>query len=371
MRKSYQLFIPIFTLVFLLSCSTQSERLFVGGFTKPDAKGLSVFDFNPRNGGLKLVTEAQVGPNPSYFCFSTKTNLLYVVNEVMEFNGTSGGGLTTFKYNAEDASFKKLNEILIPYGGPCFISMSADSSYLFIANYPNGSVAVVKLDKKSIPVAITDTVVYNKSATDESHAHMILNDPAGKKVYVTDLGLDRVIVYNFDMNSGKLIQAENGLVQLPDGIGPRHFVFNSDGSKLYLINELGSKMLVFYIKENEEPGLIQILPTTRSDFEGINYCADIHLAKDGKFLYGSNRGENTIVTYKVEIDGTLTLAGHTSCGGSWPRNFVIDPTGKFLLVGNQKSDSISVFRLNRKSGLPVEPGKDFACTAPACLKFIE
>lgn len=355
----------------LLSCTSKTERLIVGGFTKPDAKGLSVFDFNQRNGDLKLISEAQVGPNPAYFCFSLKTNLFYVANEVMEFNGIFGGGLTTFKYNPEAATFEKLNEILIPYGGPCYISLSPDSSHLFIANYPNGSVAVVKLDNMGIPSKITDTILYNKSAPDESHAHMILNDPAGKKIYVTDLGLDRIIVYDFDKITGKLSQTENGLVQLPDGIGPRHFTFNADGSKLYVINELGSKMLVFDIKENEEPGLIQILPTTRYEFEGNNYCADIHLSKDGKFLYGSNRGENTIVTFKVEADGTLALAGHTTCGGDWPRNFVIDPSGKFLLVGNQKSDSISVFRLNKKTGLPIEPGKDFKSAAPACLKFFE
>lgn len=363
-------FVLIAVITILISGCKDHERLFVGGFTKPDAKGLSVFDFNPRNGDVKLISEAQVGPNPSYFCFSAKTNLFYVANEVMEFNGTFGGGLTTYKYKAEDASFEKLNEMLIPYGGPCFISMSPDSTYLLIANYPNGSVAVVKLDNFGIPAAITDTILYNKSAPDESHAHMILGDPASKKVYVTDLGLDRIIIYDFDKSSGNLNQAENGLVQLPDGIGPRHFVFNANGSNLYVINELGSKMLVFNIKENEEPGLVQILPTTRSDFEGNNYCADIHLSKDGKFLYGSNRGENTIVTYKVETDGTLTLAGHTSCGGDWPRNFIIDPTGKFLLVGNQKSDSITVFRLNKKTGFPIEPGKDFLSPAPACLKFL-
>lgn len=355
----------------LFSGCKDNARLFVGGFTKPDGKGFSVFDFNSRNGDLKLVSEAQVGPNPSYFCFSAKTNLLYVANEVMEFNGTFGGGITTLKYKAEDSSFEKLNEMLIPNGGPCFISMSSDSNHLFIANYPKGSVAVVQLNKMGIPAVITDTILYNKSAADESHAHMILNDPAGRKVYVTDLGLDRIIVYDFDKNSGTLNQTENGLVQLPGGIGPRHFVFNADGSKLYVINELGSKILVFSIKENEDPGLLQIFPTTRPSFEGNNYCADIHLAKDGKFLYGSNRGENTIVTYKVEMDGTLTLSGHTSCGGDWPRNFVIDPSGKFLLVGNQKSDSISVFRLNKKSGLPIEPGNDFKSLAPACLKFIK
>jgi len=371
MKTALRFFLLLFlTLNALISCKMEHERLFVGGFASQGAKGLSVFDFNTGNGEMELISQSDVGPDPSYFCYSSREKLVYVVNEVKEFNGTPGGGLTTLRYNAEDASFEKLNEILIPNGGPCFISMSSDSSYLFVANYPNGSVVVIKLDVNGIPEAITDTLVYSGENSKPSHAHMILNDPAGKKVYVTDLGLDRIIVCNFDSASGKLIQAENGLVQLPEGIGPRHFTINADGSKLYLINELGSKMLVFNLKENEEPGLIQILPTVSSSFEGKNACADIHLSVDGKFLYGSNRGENTIVTYKIEADGTLTLAGHTSCGGDWPRNFVMDPSGKFLLAGNQKSDNISVFRINKKTGLPVEPAKNYKSISPACLKFI-
>jgi 6-phosphogluconolactonase len=212
MSRKYIQFVLIAVITILFSGCKDNERLFVGGFTKPGAKGLSVYDFNPRNGDVKLISEAQVGPNPSYFCFSAKTNLFYVANEVMEFNGTFGGGLTTYKYKAEDASFEKLSEMLIPYGGPCFISLSPDSSHLLIANYPNGSVAVVKLDNFGIPTVITDTILYNKSAPDESHAHMILGDPAGKKIYVTDLGLDRIIVYDFDKNTGQLKQSENGLV---------------------------------------------------------------------------------------------------------------------------------------------------------------
>jgi 6-phosphogluconolactonase len=372
MKKMFRFLLLLFlTSSGLISCKMKHERLFVGGFADPGEKGLSVFDFNPRNGDIELISQTDVGPDPSYFCYSPRKKLLYVLNEVMEFNGTPGGGLTTLRYRAEDAGLEKLNEIVVPNGGPCFISISADSSYLFVANYTSGSVAVIKLDVNGIPETVTDTLVFKSDTLKTSHAHMILNDPAGKKVYVTDLGLDRIIVYNFDTATGKLIQAENGLVQLPDGIGPRHFTFNADGSILYVINELGSKMLVFNLKENEEPGLVQILPTVRSSYEGSNSCADIHLSKDGRFLYGSNRGENTIVTYKVEADGTLTIAGHTSCGGDWPRNFVPDPSGKFLLVGNQKSDNVSVFRLNKKTGLPVEPGKNYISISPACLKFIK
>jgi 6-phosphogluconolactonase len=361
----------LFFILSLTSCTTPPERLFVGGFNKPGEKGLAIFDFNVNNGSLKLVSKADVGPSPSYFCYSEKRGLLYVLNEVMEFNGNFGGGLTTFRYDSENGLLEKKNEFLIPYGGPCYISMSPDSGFLFVAGYPNGSVDVVKLDSEGIPEAITDTLVYYKNAPRSSHAHMILNDPAGEKIYVTDLGLDRILVYDFDSKTGKLNHTGNDTLFLPVGSGPRHFAFKADGSKMYVINELGSKMMVINVDKKQGLKLIQTLPTFREGFQGNNYCADVHMGKEGKYLYGSNRGENTIVTFRVEPDGTLTLAGHTSCGGDWPRNFVIDPSGKYLLVGNQKSDKISVFRIDKSTGLPKEPAMQYDVTAPACLKFIE
>ncbi len=354
--------------IFFTGCKND-VRLFVGGFNKPGEPGFSVFEFNERNGDMKLISQSDVGPSPSYFYFSEEKQLLYSLNEVMRFNGTFGGGLTTSRYNIENSSLEKLNEVLIPYGGPCFISMSHDKGYLFIANYPNGSVAVVRLDENGIPEAITDTILYNKSAPDESHAHMIINNPAGTKVYVTDLGLDRIMVYDFDTNKGKLNLVDNGITIVPKGSGPRHFTFNADGSKMYLINELGSKMMVFDVSSDGTLKLLQTLPTTREGYEENNYCADIHLGINGEFLYGSNRGENSIVIFKVGTDGLLSLAGHTSCGGDWPRNFVIDPSGRYLLAGNQKSDEISVFRIDKSTGLPMEPPKIFQSVGPACLKF--
>jgi 6-phosphogluconolactonase len=359
----------IFIGFFLTSCKKE-YKLFVGGFTtKAGEKSMSVFNFNATNGKLKLITESDVGPSPSYFCYSEKNKMFYVLNEVMEFNGKFGGGLTTLKYDDKTNQFEKKNEILIPYGGPCYISMSADSGYLFTANYPNGSVTVVKLDNDGIPETITDTILYVKEEPDRSHAHMILQDPDGKYVYVTDLGLDRVVVYDFNKENGKLNQIENGIATLPQKSGPRHFTFNADGSKLYVINELGSIMTVFDVDKNQGLKLIQTLPTKKDDLIANNYCADIHLSSDGKFLYGSNRGENNIVTYKVGNDGLLSLAGHTTCGGDWPRNFVIDPTGRYILVGNQKSDYISVFRINKKTGLPSIALDSARVKMPACLKF--
>ena len=370
MKKGFSLwFLLIAVSLIFTGCEEKIYRLFVGGFTVDNRNGMTVFDFNTDTGILNFVSQTDVGKNPSYFCYSERNKLMYVLNEVMEFRGEFGGGLTTFKYNPADASFERKDQFLIPYGGPCYISMSPDSAHLFIANYPNGSVAVVGLDNNGIPEKVADTVIYYKVAPKPSHAHMIQNDPSGKKVYVTDLGLDRIMIYDFDKNSGRLNLATNDTVNLPAGSGPRHFTFNSDGFKMYVINELGSKMMSFDVDEQGGLKLLQTLPTFRDGYQENNYCADIHISKDGRFLYGSNRGENTIVTYRIQKDGTLSLAGHTSCGGNWPRNFTLDPSGKFLLVGNQKSNNISVFRLNRRTGLPEAPAKNFTVSAPACLKF--
>ena len=192
MNNPFRIIALIIIFAALISCKKE-YTLMVGGFTKKNGeKGMSVFKFNARNGDLKLLSESDVGPSPSYFCFSKKDSLFYVNNEVMQFRGSFGGGLSTFRYDPMTHEFSKQNELLIPYGGPCFISMSSDSGYLFLANYPNGSVAVVKLNKRGIPESISDTILYMKDEPDASHAHMILEDPSATHVYVTDLGLDRI-----------------------------------------------------------------------------------------------------------------------------------------------------------------------------------
>jgi 6-phosphogluconolactonase len=240
---------------------------------------------------------------------------------------------------------------------------------LFLANYGSGSVAVVRLDNKGIPQSVCDTIKYTAEPPKVSHPHMIIQDPSGEHVYVTDLGLDRIMIYNFDSRSGKLNLSENGIVNVPEGSGPRHFVFNSDGSIMYVINELGSTIMVFYVDDSGGLKLVQTFHTVRSGFTGNNYCAEILIGKSGDFLYGSNRGENTIVIFRIAEDGTLSLAGHVTCGGDWPRSFVIDPSGKFLLVGNQKSNNISVFKINKKTGIPEGPVSNTEMKAPAYLEF--
>jgi 6-phosphogluconolactonase len=357
-------------LVFMSSCSgpAETQKLFAGGFTNKEEKGLSLFRLDNK-GNLELIAEADAGPNPSFFCFSERHDLIYALDEVMEFNGHRGGGITTMKYDPSTGVIEKKNEITVPYGGPCHISISSDSLFLLIASYSSGSVAVVKLDGNGIPERVTDSILYVTEPPNVSHPHMIAQGPAGRHIYLTDLGLDRILIFDLNKSNGKLEPVENGIISVPKGSGPRHFVFNKDGTKLYLINEPGSTVMVFNVRENGLLDLVQTLSTVREGFLGRNSCAEILIGKKGDFLYGSNRGENSIVVFKIGEDGLLSLAGHSSCGGDWPRNFVTDPSGRFLLSGNQKSGTISVFRINQETGVPEGPLSQATMKAPAYLEF--
>lgn len=371
MKKFNLFFLTIvFIAAFSYACHGQAIRLFAGQYTESGEKGLFIFDLNREEGTYKLLSESDAGPNPSYFCISKRRGLIYAANEVSQFKGIKGGGVTTLRYDPKVGGLEKINEISVPDGGPCFISLSPAEDFLFLANYTGGSVVVVKLNDKGIPVSIADTIFYEMEEGKVPHAHMIAFNPSGQRVYVTDLGLDRIVIYNFDSGAGRLKQIQNGIVKLPKGSGPRHFVFSSDGSKMYVIGELNSTVSAFRVDGTGELKPIQTVTTLREGFKGQNACADIQIGKNGDYLYGSNRGENTIVIYKIGSDGILSLAGHVSCGGNWPRNFVIDPSGNNLLVGNQKSGNISLFKIDKKTGIPVGPGKDYKMTSPVCLKFL-
>lgn len=362
--------IVVFTIMFSGTANCQTARLYAGKYAGQGEKGLHIIDVDLSKGTFTPVSESDAGTNPSYFCISKKKSLIYAVNEVGKIKDARAGGVTTLRFDAKTGKTEKMNEIAVPNGGPCYISLSADEGFLLVANYGGGSVAVVRLDANGIPSEVSDTIIYKGEEDARSRGHMIAPGTGGK-IFVTDLGLDRVAVYDLDPVSGKLKLINNGYAKLAKGAGPRHFTFGKDGNGMYVINELNSTITVFNVESTGELKEIQTLSTLPEGFSGKNYCADIHLAKNGKYVYGSNRGHNSIVTFSIGAEGKLTLAGHTSCGGEWPRNFVIDPSGKYLLVGNQNSGNISLFSLDKKTGLPLLPAKDFKIASPSCLKFIE
>ena len=371
MKKRILIFYSILILIgFFSTGCKKSERLFAGGFTEGNEKGLILFEFNTGNGNLRLISETDAGENPSFFCFSKDKDLIYALNEVPDYAGLEAGGLTILKYNPKNGIIEIKSGIPVPFGGPCHISLSADGGFLFLASYASGSVAVVKLGIDGIPEEVSDTIRYSAASPLVSHPHMIAQDPFGRHIYLTDLGLDRVMIYDLNRHTGKLITVPNGEILVPQGSGPRHFVFNQAGTIMYLINELGSTIMVFNVDKAGILKLVQTLPATSEGYTGKNACAEILIGKNGKFLYGSNRGENSVVVFRISPDGSLSLTGHSTCGGDWPRNFVIDPSGKFLLAGNQKSGDISVFRINEKTGMPEGPVFKAIMKAPAYLEFV-
>lgn len=365
----YPIYLMIIPAIIALNSLQEKSRFVAGSLTKSGEAGISIFDFDPANGTAKLFSSINAGPNPTYLCISKSGKFIYAINEVSRFFGVKGGGLTTLKYSGNFENIKKVSAIPIPNGGPCFISLTPDNKFLLIASYAGGSVAVVQLDKNGIPEKVCDSIIYKGIGGKPSHAHMISIDPEGKQIYVTDLGLDRIMIYSLNKSSGKLVPFNENGISLPAGTGPRHFVFSKDGSKMYVMGELKSTVTVFATDQNKGPVLLQTISALNDNYKGANSSADIHIGNSGDFLYGSNRGENSIVTFKVGKDGLLSIAGHTTCGGDWPRNFTLDPSGKYLLVGNQKSGNISVFGIDEKTGLPSKSIQDIKLAGPACLKF--
>jgi 6-phosphogluconolactonase len=351
-------------------CENDYTLFLKGKCSLTDKIELYLFDFNQKGEKFNLLVESEKTSSPPYFCISEKKSLIYSLIEIEKQDGSRGDAIITLKYNKVTNIIEKINDFEVSREGGCHISLSNTADFLFTANYSGGFISVIKLDDKGIPATITDTVLFKKEGAKVSHPHMISPDPAGKRIYVTDLGLDRIVIYDFDPATGKLLQISDGIFRFPNGTGPRHFVFNSDGTKMYTINELNSTMSVFNVDANGELILIQTISTLRADFTGKSYCADVHMGMNGEFIYGSNRGENSIVTFKIGVDGTLTLAGHIKCGGDWPRNFVIDPLGKYIFVGNERSGNISFFEIDENTGLPIEPGNNFDIPAPVCLKVL-
>ena len=245
-----------------------------------------------------------------------------------------------------------------------------------MANYSSGSVAVLPVMKDGRLVEASDAVQHEGASVNASrqkapHAHSITLDPANRYAFAADLGTDKVMIYRLDAARGKLIPNKPPWACTKPGAGPRHFAFHPSGKYAYVINELDSTMMAFtYDGSRGSLTEIQIAPTLPEGWEGTNYCADVHVHPGGRFLYGSNRGHDSIVIYAIDPStGRLALRGHGPTLGKAPRNFAIDPTGTFLLAANQDSDNIVVFRIDPATGLLSPTGHELKLPKPVCIKF--
>lgn len=351
---------------FIQSCKMEEIKnettLYVGTYTTGSSEGIYTFKFNRDTG--RLLDQQLVAPmeNPSFVRLSADKNILYAVSEVDDYEGTNGS-ITTFK--VKDSTLEKIDTHSTHGAHPCYVGLGDDGKYVTVANYTGGNFSVFKTESDGSlnpsPQVIDHKVLDSSKA---AHAHMtsFLNG----ELFVTDLGLDRIQKYTLE--AGAFSPSQQPALILEEGAGPRHFTSSKDGAFLYVINELNSTLTVFK-KEGQEYVGLETYDTVASDYKGESFCADIHLSPDGKYLYGSNRGENTIVIFEVDkISGKLKLVGRESVQGDWPRNFALDSSGEFLLVANQRSNNIVVFKRDLQNGT-LSFSSEVELSSPVCLEF--
>lgn len=344
--------------------TSKTVPLFVGTYTDNGSEGIYSYRFNTETGEVTQKTLAATAENPSFIRISSDKKYMYAVNETNTVDGNSGA-VTAFKIDGPQLT--PMNTVSSFGAHPCHIGISDDGSMVAVSNYTGGTISVFKTDESGSLVApqVIDHTTLDSAKT--SHAHSALFSKGN--LFVADLGLDEVNAY--PLLDGGIDAAQKVTIKLPEKAGPRHFVFSNDATFLYVVNELNSTITVYQNSEDEGYQLVETKATVADDFEGESYCADIRLSPDGKYLYGSNRGENTIVIFGVDkITGTLGLVGREAVRGDWPRNFNIDPSGNFLVVANQRSNNIVVFKRDTENGtLSFVQEKELP--SPVCLEFMD
>ncbi|MGF6995231.1 lactonase family protein [Paraburkholderia sp. GAS32] len=358
--------------------------MLVGTYTAGKSEGLYVYRFDTKTGEATRVSAAQT-VNPSYLVVSRDRRFVYTVNELPGDNGpaTQRGGISAFRFDAASGQLSFLNKVSSDGNDPCYLSLSPDGKYLLTANYsvaadPGGSFAVFPLQADGQVGASVLTVHHEgggpvKGRQDNSHVHSTVFSPDGHYLFAQDLGADKLYSYRYtpDGSRGLLGPTDWRYTQEEAGTGPRHLVFGADGKHAYLTSELAATVSTFNYADGKLTQ-VQTSSLIEPGFKGAVGAAAIHLSPDGRFLYATNRGDaNEIVIFSVDpANGHLKKIGHQSSLGKSPREFAIDPTGNWLIVGNQNSGTVYVFKRDQQSGLLVANPKRIEIDSPVDFKLV-
>ena len=367
-----------FVLFLLFSFSVpafaQEFYLFAGTYTGSGSKGIYVYRFNAGTGVAELVSHTDSANNPSYLALSPTGAFLYAVNET---GGEQPGGVSAYAFDRSTGRLSFLNSQ--PSGGdhPCYISIDKTGRWAVVGNYSGGNLVALPITAEGALQPLAQQVQHsgtgaNKDRQEKAHVHAAVFSPDQQYLSAPDLGTDKLMAYRFDKASEQPLRAApTPFVQTTAGSGPRHFVFSPNKKFAYLVEEL-SGTVAAYAYSKGKLTLVQRLSTHPADYKGEKGSADIHLSPDGKFLYASNRGDaNSIAVFSVGANGRLQLKGIQSTLGVHPRNFMIDPTGAYLLVANRDSDVVVIFKRSAKTGLLRDTGKRIEVPKPVCLKMLE
>lgn len=368
--------LPLFSLILfllMLPPADKEQYLIVGTYDSPKSEGIYVYKFNSTDGSAKEVSHVKTS-NPSFVTVSPDEKFVYAVHE--NGNGGKGGEIAAFAFNKKTGTLSFINKQLSGGDHPCYVEIDKTGKWVITANYTSGSASVLPVNADGSLGAVVSTVQHYGSGKDTArqkgpHAHCSKLSADNRWLFVADLGIDKVMIYAFDDNTGKLTPAKKPFAESQPGSGPRHFTFHPNNKYAYLVEELSGTVETYKYNNGslKQVQRISTLPEGDTVFAG---SADIHVSPDGKFLYASNRGgSNTIAIYKINSgNGKLSIIGHQSTLGKAPRNFSIDPSGKFLLVGNQNNDEIVIFKRDMKTGLLTDTGKIINVGKPVCLKWV-
>ncbi len=343
-------------------------NLIIGTYTNTCvSKGIYIYDFNSQTGDFTFKNATDKVINPSYLTQSSNKKRVYSVNE----NG-SESTVSAFDYNSKTGGLKLINKQDSKGADPCYIL--EDKKNCIVANYSGGTIAVFGKNKNGSLTASKQVIQHkgksiNAKRQQSPHVHMVQFSPDGKYVLANDLGIDKVYVYKYNPNeASKILEIKDSIV-VKSGSGPRHLAFSKNGKLMYLLQELDGTLSV-YKYDNNSFTLLQETTVVANDFEGDSSAADIHISPDGKYLYATNRGTaNDISCFQILPDGKLNWVETISTQGKGPRNFVIDPTGNFLLVAHQYTNSVIVFKINKATGKLTTTNKKLELCSPVCLVF--
>jgi 6-phosphogluconolactonase len=367
--------IVLFFLLSSLYSASQNFYLLIGTYTGTGSKGIYVYNFNAQTGKTKRVSNTDTVTNPSYITLSHNGNFVYAVNET---NGANPGKVSAFSFNKNNGELKFLNTELSGGDDPCYVAASDNDKWIAVANYTGGSVSVFPVNKNGSLQPYSQLIKdsgssINKVRQEKAHVHESVFSPDNNYLFISDLGTDKVMIYKIKSLLKKPLQpCSPAFVNTPPGTGPRHITFHPNKKFAYLIHEL-SGTVTAYSYNNGKLKAIQELPTHPEAFKGVIGSAEVSVSPDGKFLYASNRGdENTMTIFSVNLStGKLKLIGYQPVFGKAPRNFIIDPTGNYLLVANQDSDNIVIFKRDKKTGLLKETQNQIKLPKPVCLQMIK
>ena len=384
-KQNPSIFFTLLFTAFLCACGGQESteqnkqvstmKILAGTYTQGKSEGIYQLSFDPGTGALTNEGLAVKTEQPSFLIAPKGRDIVYAVDETDRFNEEPGGGVSAFRWDESKRQLTLVNSQNTGGAHPCYLSLSEDDRFLSVANYTGGNFAVFGLSANGELIKDPQLRQHegsgpNAARQEGPHAHCSAWRPDERYLYTVDLGIDQVIAYSFDKTSGALGEAETAL-QAEGGDGPRFLVFHPTQKFAFLVNELSCTVLSLSYQE-AGPGLsvLQEKSTLPAGYQGENTCAHIQLSPDGRFLYVSNRGHDSIAAFSVSKAGKLELAGIEPTRGQTPRFFTITPDGQYLLAANQNSNSVVVFRRDQETGKLAATGVQAEVYSPVCLQFV-